>query len=217
VLVLLIVYDLYFHPLKYAIFVLPMIIMAFNYRVAIEYFLYWTILCFSTIPFLMDDRIKTNLPAKDAQAHKTSATVPHIKWLIGRKIVVVVVVILFCLIPVSAVFYHNNGESRIVIESSVPQPLSNNRSFADSMNVTIYFSSQTVKSTDIFFRIIEPGTIVNGNGLIWNISDSNNTIKSDTDSTFILHTHITAEYLDLNESYRIVVYCSGMVSARTFS
>ena len=214
--ILIIVYTLYFDLLKYALFVFPMVIMAFNYRVAIEYFLYWVILCFSTIPFLAKERMDRKHMDIPEIPMNTDNRIHSSKRPDGKKVAVVAVVLL-CVIPVCTAFYHSNTNSRIIIESSVPQPIYNNRTYADSMNITVYFSSAATKPMDIFFRIVEPGVISNGNGLIWNISGNSSEIKPDTNSTFMLHTDIPAEYLNLSESYRVVVYCSGMVSARTFS
>ncbi len=214
--ILIIVYTLYFDLLKYALFVFPMVIMAFNYRVAIEYFLYWVILCFSTIPFLAKERMDRKHMDIPEIPMNTDKRIHSSKRPDGKKVAVVAVVLL-CVIPVCTAFYHSNTNSRIIIESSVPQPIYNNRTYADSMNITVYFSSAATKPMDIFFRIVEPGVISNGNGLIWNISGNSSEIKPDTNSTFMLHTDIPAEYLNLSESYRVVVYCSGMVSARTFS
>ena len=214
--ILIIVYTLYFDLLKYALFVFPMVIMAFNYRVAIEYFLYWVILCFSTIPFLAKERMDRKHVDIPEIPMNTDNRIHSSKRPDGKKVAVVAVVLL-CVIPVCTAFYHSNTNSRIIIESSVPQPIYNNRTYADSMNITVYFSSAATKPMDIFFRIVEPGVISNGNGLIWNISGNSSQIKPDTNSTFMLHTDIPAEYLNLSESYRVVVYCSGMVSARTFS
>jgi uncharacterized membrane protein len=215
-LVLFSLYYLYFEKLRYAIFVFPMIILALNYRVAIEYFLYWVILCFSTIPFLLEHKVSSGNP-NEAALKKKKQTVFHSIEKKGRKSVLVSLFIVLCIIPVSAVLYHGHPDSTLIIESSIPNVISNNTSFADSMNITVFFSSPVDKPQDIFFRIVEPGSITNGNGLIWNISGNNNSIKPDSSSTFFLHTNIPAEYLNLNESYRLVVYCSGMVSARTFN
>jgi len=215
-LVLFSLYYLYFEKLRYAIFVFPMIILALNYRVAIEYFLYWVILCFSTIPFLLEHKVSSGSPNENALKKKKQTVFHSIKKK-GRKSVLVSLFIVLCIIPVSAVLYHGHPDSTLIIESSIPNVISNNTSFANSMNITVFFSSPVDKPQDIFFRIVEPGSITNGNGLIWNISGNNNSIKPDSSSTFFLHTHIPAEYLNLNESYRLVVYCSGMVSARTFN
>lgn len=213
--VLLAIYTLYFDRLKYALFVFPMIILAFNYRVAIEYFLYWVILCFSTIPFILDGRIATLRPDIPEKTHIASRMISPIKNPAGKKVVVAAVIML-CVIPVTFSFYHYSSNSRVLIESSVPQPLHNNLSYADSMNVTVHFSSNAANPHNILFRIVEPGPISNGNGLIWNISSNESGLMPNSTMTFVLHTDVPAEYLNLNESYMVVVYCAGTVSSRTF-
>ena len=209
------IYFLYFDRLKYAIFVFPMIILAFNYRVAIEYFLYWVILCFSTIPFLIESRgFKDRLQERPVK--KKSPSVFHLIRRPGRKGVLVSLIIVLCIIPVSAVLYHDNNNSGMIIESAVPNAIANNTSFSDSMNLTVYFTSASGKPQDILVRIVEPGAISNGNGLIWNISGSNNTIMPNSITTINLRTDVPEEYLNLREPYRIVVYCYNKVYARTF-
>lgn len=210
------IYYLYFERLRYAIFVFPMMILALNYRVSIQYFLYWVILCFSTVPFLLEDVVLSDRISGNA-VKNAGKTVIRSLGKRGRKSILISIFIVLCLIPVSAVLYHEHTSSTLTIESSVPNSMINNTSFADSMNITVYFSSPSDKPQDIFFRIVEPGSITNGNGLIWNISGQNNTIMPDSSSTFFLHTDIPSEYLNLSKSYRLVVYCSGMVSARTFN
>lgn len=209
-------YYLYFERLMYAIFVFPMIILAFNYRVAIEYFVYWVILCFSTIPFLLESKVPVSRTYATPLKKKGQTVFRSIKKK-GRKSVMITLFILLCIVPVSAVLYHDHNSSTITIESSIPYAINNNTSFADSMKITVHFSSVSDKPQDIFFRIVEPGPIVNGNGLIWNISGNNSLIKPNSNSTFLLYTDVPSEYLNLSEPYRLVVYYSGMVSARNFN
>ena len=213
--ILSVIYFLYFDRLRYAIFVFPMIILALNNRVAIEYFLYWVVLCFSTIPFMLENRNFMNR-MNESQLKKKGQPLFRSIRKPGRKGVLVSIFIVLCIIPVSAVLYHDHSDSSLVIESAVPNTIANNTSFADSMNLTVYFTSTSDKPQNILVRIVEPGTVSNGNGLIWNISGSNNTIMPNSRTTLNLGTDIPEEYLNLSEQYRLIVYCGNLITARTF-
>lgn len=207
------IFILYYERLKYMLFVFPILILLFNYRVSIEYFLYWVALCFSVIPFMLSRNETEDKKPKKAKTHRIMPWNRIIgekgKWKVGAIIIIVI-----AMISAGTLFSTNPHNTVLEIQSVSAQPLQGNQSFADRMNITVYYSSSSPEGTSILFRIVEPGKIINENGLVWKIHDGNNTLLPGTSKIYTISTNISAEYLSLSESYYVIAYASGIVSSK---
>ena len=160
-LALLALYVVKYREMKYALFVFPILIFLFNYRLFPQYLFYWMII--SLIPML------DSMAPKTLSTEKTAIPTAKIKWnelKLSRAMVAIFVVILVANIPIG---YHEAMQKNpgyFTIES-INFESYNASGYVNSMNVEIAYHGSVTDLSNVYFRVFPNGDIINGNMYLW--------------------------------------------------
>ena len=81
----------------------------------------------------------------------------------------------------------------------------NNSGYIDSLNISMEFVSMVHTSTHVYFRIIQPGTVINGNMFLW-FPANNQTLQSGYPAWIIAVPEYPQFALNSSLGFRIVAY-----------
>ena len=171
-LVFLFIYVVKYRNIKYALFVFPMLIFLFNYRLFAQYLYYWMII--SIIPMLDYMESKSN-GEKDSSYISSTKKFHNIK---GRKIIAAAfIILLVASIPAG---YHegvqkNSGYFSI---GSVTILSYNASGYISGMEVEITYHGSMATIPQVYFRIFQNQAIANGNMYTW-LATGNVSLKPD--------------------------------------
>ena len=160
-LVLLALYVVKYQEMKYALFVFPILIFLFNYRLFPQYLFYWMLI--SLLPML------DSMASKARSRKVTETPAPKAKWNkinLSKVMAGVVVIILMVSIPVG---YHKavqKNDGYFTIES-VGFESYNTSGYVNGMNVEIVYHGCVSDLHKVYFRIFPNGNIINGNMYLW--------------------------------------------------
>lgn len=194
-------YVLRYKDMKYALFAFPMIIFLFNYRLFIQYILYWMII--SLLPFLdllhakdtqhkMDDRAPITLKSEDKDYRSMKA------------IAVIVVVILAGTVSAGYELGFVNNPGSFTINSVTLQG-HNSTGYVDHISVNLTFNGNAVSESSVLFRFILPEPIGNLNMYLWS-PVTNVTLHSGHPETIDIAPLYPIYLLPPGYSYQLVAY-----------
>ena len=160
-LALLALYAVKYKEMKHALFVFPILIFLFNYRLFPQYLFYWMII--SIIPML------DSMASKTSSTEKTAIPTAKIMWnelKPSRAMVAVLVVLLVTSIPIG---YHEAMQKNpgyFTIES-INFESYNASGYVNGMNVEIVYHGSVTDLSNVYFRVFPNGDIINGNVYLW--------------------------------------------------
>ena len=160
-LVLLALYVAKYQEVKYALFVFPILIFLFNYRLFPQYLFYWMII--SLVPML------DSMASKTTTGKRAAISTTKIKWnelKPSRAMVAILVVILVGSIPIG---YHEAMQKNpgyFTIES-INFESYNASGYVNGMNVEIVYHGSVTDLSNVYFRVFPNGDIINGNVYLW--------------------------------------------------
>lgn len=160
-LVLLALYVAKYQEVKYALFVFPILIFLFNYRLFPQYLFYWMII--SLVPML------DSMASKTTTGKRAAISTTKIKWnelKPSRAMVAILVVILVGSIPIG---YHEAMQKNpgyFTIES-INFESYNASGYVNGMNVEIVYHGSVTDLSNVYFRVFPNGDIINGNMYLW--------------------------------------------------
>ena len=160
-LVLLALYVVKYQGMKYALFVFPILIFLFNYRLFPQYLFYWMLI--SLLPMLDSMHFKEEMGTPDNIERKSHEATKEIRF---TKLAVSLLVVI--MLGSTAFGYHESIQNN-------PGKFEINSVNIDSLNSTGYISGMSVNIsyygnsglTQVYFRIFTNTPIVNGNMLNW--------------------------------------------------
>ncbi len=161
-LVFLFLYVVKYKNIKYALFVFPMLIFLFNYRLFAQYLYYWLII--SIIPMLdyMESKSKGET---DSSYISNTKKFQNIK---GRKITAAAALIILLVVSIP-IGYHEgvqNSSGYFTIDS-VSFHSHNGSGYVTSMDVQITYHGNLQNISSVYFRVFPNHDIINGNMLLW--------------------------------------------------
>ena len=160
-LALLALYMVKYREMKHALFVFPILIFLFNYRLFPQYLFYWMLI--SLLPML------DSMASKVSPAKVTATSTPKPRWTKinpSKAMAGIIVVILVSSIPIG---YHegvqrSNGYFAV---ESVTYLSYNASGYVDGMNVEIVYHGSLSNLTNVYFRIFPNQALINGNMYLW--------------------------------------------------
>ena len=154
-------YMVKYREMKYALFVFPILIFLFNYRLFPQYLFYWMII--SIVPML------DSMAPKTSSTENTAIPIAKIKWnelKPSRAMIAILVVILVASIPIG---YHEAMQKNpgyFTIES-INFESYNASGYVNGMNVEIVYHGSVTDLSNVYFRVFPNGDIINGNMYLW--------------------------------------------------
>ena len=160
-LALLALYVVKYREMKHALFVFPILIFLFNYRLFPQYLFYWMII--SLLPML-DSMASKVSPAKVTATYTSKPRWNKINP--SKAMAGIIVGIIVLSIPIG---YHEGVQKSngyFAIESVTYQSY-NATGYVDGMNVEIVYHGSINNLTNMYFRIFPNQDLINGNMYLW--------------------------------------------------
>ncbi len=179
-------YIKYYDLLKYELFVFPVLIFFFNYRVLPGYFIYWPILS-----LLVIEDIKYSKKSEDIKNVKSiKINNKKLKKILYTSLIIFVIIIVIF----SGVNYYHKYEANI---NSIKPEIENNNIKYIEVNLTYNGNSKI----NLYFRAMV--NITNYNGYLFNVT--NNSISPGQTKAFYLYP-VRGEYIPANITIKLIVY-----------
>ena len=205
---LFVLYVLRYREIKYAIFAFPIIIFLFNYRLFVQYILYWLILALLPFMDLLHEK-EMELKEKHEKIKR-----PHYTGIKSRKAVAAILIIV--LIGSIAVGFNQgvvNNPGNFTI-NSVSVKGYNATGFVDDMSVNITYHGGTISNTGVLFRFVLPQPIGNANMYLWKPS-ANITMHSGQSATINIVPYYSIDPLPVGYNYRVIAYYGDIMGSGT--
>ena len=208
-------YLIYFERLKYCLFVIPIIIFIFNYRLLVQYVMFWPLISLLVIPGIMKDRDRKS---RSVGLNRT----------IGRKVSgisrtraarnIAIVSIVFLIVPTAAFLEVTHSNNYFTINSvqmeSVPEF---NTTVVDGMIVNLTYYGYGNSSIPVLFRIMPSGPMTNINDMLWHDANSSQTIGIHQTETFFIVPYNSTQFLTAGREFRIIAYFGNIMGEKSVS
>ncbi len=201
-------YILFYDKLKYAFFAFPILIFFFNYRLFIQYLVYWLII--SLLPAI--DLIFYRRNHVKDQGTSKSRTIQISRNHRNLRILAVFIIVVMAMGV--AVGYHegvsqNSGHFTI---NSVEFVKYNSTGFVEEAVVNLTFSGNNVNQTPVLFRFIIPGGIIYVNTCLWEPENGTTLQSGHPASVAIVPLHPLYSF-QRSSPYRLVAYYNTIQGA----
>ena len=196
-----VLYIFRYQRMKYSLFVFPIIIFFFNYRLFIQYLLYWMIISLLPLVDLITER-RSNVQLRQSPAIKPTAPPGANR---NQKRIAVLLALIIGL-SISAGLYtgvHNNSGTFTI--NSVEITGYNSTGYVDSISVNITFNGNSITQTPVLFRIVISESIGNVNMLLW-CPVGNITLQSGHAVSMTIAPEYAQYALPSNTPYRMIAY-----------
>ncbi len=200
--VLLVLYASFYRALKFTFYVFPAFLFLFNYRVFVQYLYYWLILIL--IPVL-DLILNGGRDSTTAKLEKEFTIVPHPIKAQRKKWAAMAITLILAGGGTLAFHYGIQNQNSSFEIKEVRVISYNNSGYIDSLNISMEFVSMVHTSTHVYFRIIQPGTVINGNMFLW-FPANNQTLQSGYPAWIIAVPEYPQFALNSSLGFRIVAY-----------
>lgn len=197
-------YILYYHRLRYAIFLLPVIISLFNYRVLVQYIMFWPMITIFLLPHIVSNSVE------DSEERKLRVrSNPHIFNNRYARLASVLF-IASLLILAGSLYSHSFRQDNGLKITGVTAVIDNNSTTVDSVVVNI--SSDFSSNSQLYFRFIANGAAGNVNGLLW--SETGTYTIMNGNASLSIHPLTPQDQLHAGFGYMLIAYNSNIVSSR---
>lgn len=198
-----IVYIAYYHRLRFAFLAFPILIFLFNYRLLLNYILYWPVIAF-LIPVVME--------ARKEGSFKKKQFLKALKSPYMRKVAIPAIAVVLLLTPV---FYQVSGNAAVShLDVSKPRITSLQKNNVTGMSFTVSINSTTTPPGDLQVRILPFSPYNNMNGYLW--KTLNYTQISNRTYTIGIVPFDSGQEISWNGSYRVLVYYGSDTGAINF-
>ena len=205
------IYVFRYKEVKYALFAFPIIIFLFNYRLFVQYILYWLII--SLLPFV-DLLHNKEVEVKEKVDNRRTPWYTGIRnWKVVSAIIIAIMLGSVA-VGVDQGVYHNPGSFTV---NSVTINGYNSTGYVDKMTVSVTFNGKSGSSTPVFFRFVLPQPIGNANMYLWK-SQNNITLKSGQTEMLVIVPMYSIDPLPTEYNYRMIAYyhnIMGSITGRT--
>lgn len=208
-----IAYWIYFNRLKYCLFVIPVIIFLFNYRLLVQYIMFWPLISLLVIPSIMRERESVDgLSGLVKPMGKKVASLSRTRTFRNIALASVVLII----IPTAAFLEVSHGDSHFSINSvHVESFRDKNSSIVDEMIVNLTYNGNGDTSVPVLFRIIPSGPMSNINNMLWYDVNSSQTIDIHQTETFFIVPYNSTQFLRDGQEFRIIAFFGNIMGEKT--
>ena len=208
-------YWIYFDRLKYCLFVIPVIIFIFNYRLLVQYVMFWPLISLLVIPGIMRDHegkpeskgIKKSIGGKISGLSRTRAV---------RNIAIISVV--FLIVPTAAFLEVTHSSNHFTINSvQMESDPEFNTTVVDEMFVNLTYFGSGNNSIPVLFRVMPSGPMANINDMLWHDTNSTQMIGNRQTETFSIVPYNSTQFLTFGKEFRIIAYFGNIMGEKTVS
>jgi len=209
----LVAYWIYFNRLKYCLFIIPVIIFIFNYRLLVQYVMFWPLISLLVIPLMMKEHdgkstaegIKKSIKGKVSGLSRTRT---------ARNLAIISIV--FLIVPTAAFLEVSHVNNYFSINSvnmeSAPYL---NTTVVDAMIVNLtYYGSGNI-NVPVFFRVMPYGPMSNINDMIWHDANGSQLIGIHQTETFFIVPYNSSQFLRSGNEFRIIAYFGNIMGEKT--
>ncbi len=198
-----VVYIAFYRRLRFAFLAFPILIFLFNYRLLLNYIIYWPVIAF-LVPAVMEFKKVEELPKKQVPG---SLKLPSV-----RKVAVSAVVVALLLTPV---LYQVSDQTAVGhIEISNPQITSIQNNNVTGMSLLVSMNATTATPGELQIRMLPYGPYNNMNGYLWKTQNYTQT-SNETYLVYIVP-YVGDQEINWNGSYRALVYFGSATGACNF-
>lgn len=200
-------YAVLYRNMKYTLFLLPVFILIFNYRLFVQYMMFWPIISVIIIPHLNNSEKRGTSTVSKSSPNGMDYS-PHL-----RKIIIISVV----LVILAAGIYGGNSfthRSSFHINSVRVATVANN-SAVTALRVNITDINPAFDAHQVYFRIIPKGKINGPNGYLW--QSGNVTLYYNQSQSFMIHPRTQYDSIPVGKEYLIIAYNEGNSGSAGFS
>ena len=196
--VFLILFGLYafkYNRLRYAFIAFPILIYLFNYRLLLEYIMFWPLIGLIIPPFFVGDDKETGTgsPIALVRYHRSAL----------RNLVVVLLCLAVATVPAGYAI-HEQKEIPI-FHLSNPVIYENSTGAVYRISVDILLSSSSGQASPVLFRIVHEGPINDSNGFLWQPLPDSVRVGSNPVNVNLSPLQASQEFT-LNGTYILIAY-----------
>ena len=205
-------YWLYFNKVKYCLFVIPVIIFLFNYRLLVQYIMFWPLISLLMFPHILKESQQGNgITWSEKSIRKKAARFTRTR--LARNVVLASVI--FIIVPTAAFLEVSHDNSHFSINSVRIEIVSSlNSSIVDAMLVNLTYVGYGNAETPVLFRVMPSGPMNNINDMLW-YNASSRTIGIHQTETFLIMPYNTTQILNVGQEFRIIAYFGNIMGEKT--
>lgn len=205
-------YWLYFNKVKYCLFVIPVIIFLFNYRLLVQYIMFWPLVSLLVFPHIMKERQQGNgITLSEKSIRKKASRFTRAR--LARNVALASVV--FIIVPTAAFLEVSHDNSYFSINSVHIESVSSlNSSIVNEMLVNLTYVGYGNTDTPVLFRVMPYGPMSNINDMLW-YNASSQTIGIHQTETFLIMPYNTTQVLNVGQEFRIIAFFGNIMGEKT--
>lgn len=200
----LLVYSVYYKKLRYAFLAFPVIIFMFNYRLLLDYLLFWPLIALMLPPMIKKSRgVGKSKPVENSLISGTTF----------RHLLVPLLVIVILVAPALYVATAPQQSQSITIYGAKSEKIVDNN--VTAISVTIHLNGNNLSYGDLLYRIMPSTSSLNMNGYIWESSSVTST--SGNSSSILIVPINPSQNISWDGNYRLIVYYGESSEAIAFN
>ncbi len=194
-LILLVLYAFKYERLKYAFLSFPILIYLFNYRLLLEYIMFWPLAALIIVPMRMPtvEREQNLQPSRSPNKERGTKSM---------ALAVVALCILIAAVPAGYAIHEHDQVPIFRLSNPVVYEDSSGEVYKIMVNVSL--KSSSIQATPVLFRIVHEGAINDSNGLLW--IPSHNTYVGATPVNLSLLPLQASQQFPLDGTYILIAY-----------
>jgi len=205
-------YWLYFNRVKYCLFVIPVIIFLLNYRLLVQYIMFWPLVSLLVFPHILKEGQQGNGKTWSEKSIRKKAS-RLTRTRLARNVALASVV--FIIVPTAAFLEVSHENSYFSINSVHIESVSSlNSSIVNEMLVNLTYVGYGNTSTPVLFRVMPYGPMSNINDMLW-YNASSQTIGIHQTETFLIMPYNTTQFLTVGQQFRIIAYFGNIMGEKT--
>lgn len=191
-----IVYFVQYKKLKFTFLAFPIIIFLFNYRLLLNYVIFWPIIALGLLPILHAEKMSSPEQKLDLKKWKKPV----------QKIAVPMLLVAIIMVPIAFQINSYNSENTLGVSSATVTSTSGMN--VTGMSVAIAMNSSLTSPSNLQFRILPFSASHNMNGYLWK-TDNYSKVSN---GSFLLNIipQNESQAIGVNGSYRIIAYYGGI-------
>ena len=157
-LILLVLYVFKYEKLRYAFLAFPVLIYLFNYRLLLEYIMFWPLAAF-IIPAIREPNVRSEQVSRSLRiGYKPRSTMT-------RTIATVALCLVIAAIPAGYAAHEHKEIPIFHLSNPVVYETSSGEIYR--IMISVQLKSSSVQASPVLFRIVHEGAINDSNGLLW--------------------------------------------------
>lgn len=199
-------YVLKFDSLKFALFSFPIIIFLFNYRLFVQYVMYWLVISLLPLLDLLHSKKefeKYEETSKDIRLTQRNQST--------KAYIAIILAILIISVSIAIPYTTIKHEGRFEIDS-ISVDAYNSTGYINQISVNVTFQGKSFSNSPILFRFVLPEPITNVNMYLWS-TVSNVTLQSGEMKTVAIVPLFSIDPIPQNTSFKLLAYYGGITGS----